>query len=63
MNHNEREECQRRITEAWRDGYKEGIADSLEEAEKAGCAEHVSVTRAVWNRMKHPINGGSNEKS
>lgn len=57
MTHNEREECQRRITEAWRDGYKSGVADSVEEAEKAGCGEHVSVARAVWNRLKHPING------
>lgn len=60
MTHNERTECQRRITEAWRDGYKEGVEDTLEEAEKAGCGDHVSVARAVWNRLRHPINGGNN---
>lgn len=62
MTQGEREECMKRITEAWRNGYKEGVADTIEEAEKAGCAEHVSVARAVWERIKHPINGGNNDK-
>lgn len=63
MTHNEREECMRRISEAWRNGYKEGVQDSIEEAERAGCADHVSVAKAVWNRLRHPINGGGHEKS
>lgn len=59
MNHSEREEFMRRISEAWREGYREGVHDTIEEAEKAGCVEHVSVARAMWERIKHPINGGS----
>jgi hypothetical protein len=58
MTHNEREELMKRISEAWRQGYKQGIEDTVEEAEKAGCHEHVSVQRAVWNKLRHPFNGG-----